>query len=67
MNIRAISKKLRKTTAVMADLQGPKFRTGKLEGGKPVELKNGDVVKLVCVFVLFCLFAFVLLCHCGVL
>lgn len=31
-----------KTIAVLQDLQGPKIRTGPLEGGRPVELKPGD-------------------------
>ena len=32
---------------IIADLQGPKIRTGKLEGGKPVELARGGRVRLV--------------------
>ena len=31
---------------IVADLQGPKIRTGKLRGGNPVELKTGQALKL---------------------
>ncbi len=31
---------------IVADLQGPKIRTGKLRGGGPVELKTGQALKL---------------------
>ncbi len=31
---------------VVADLQGPKIRTGKLQGGGPVELKEGQLLRL---------------------
>mmetsp|Transcript_38434 Transcript_38434/g.74533 ORF Transcript_38434/g.74533 Transcript_38434/m.74533 type:complete len:572 (+) Transcript_38434:92-1807(+) len=33
--------------SILADLQGPKFRTGELEDHKPVELKKGEIIKLV--------------------
>ncbi len=39
--IRQAAAKLGKPVAVMADLQGPKIRTGRLAGGKPVILKPG--------------------------
>jgi len=39
--VRAISKELERPVAVLADLQGPKIRTGRLIGGTPVEWKPG--------------------------
>jgi len=33
--------------SILSDLQGPKFRTGELEGHKPVELIKGETIKLV--------------------
>ena len=35
-----------KAVAVMQDLQGPKIRTGPLEGGRPVELREGDPITI---------------------
>ncbi|MGD0840491.1 MAG: pyruvate kinase [Candidatus Acidiferrales bacterium] len=40
--LRQVSGKLQKPIALVADLQGPKIRTGPLEGGKPVLLKAGQ-------------------------
>jgi pyruvate kinase len=40
--LREISKKLQKPIAVIADLQGPKIRTGQLAGGAPVLLRTGQ-------------------------
>jgi pyruvate kinase len=40
--LRAAAAKLGKTIAILADLQGPKIRTGTLAGGVPVELKAGQ-------------------------
>jgi pyruvate kinase len=40
--VRRASGKYEKSIAVLADLQGPKIRTGKLTGGKPVELRAGQ-------------------------
>ncbi|HWQ03313.1 MAG TPA: pyruvate kinase [Candidatus Nitrosotenuis sp.] len=40
--VRQSSGKYEKSIAVLADLQGPKIRTGKLAGGKPVELVAGQ-------------------------
>ena len=34
--------KHQKPMAILADLQGPKIRTGALEGGKPVRLRFGQ-------------------------
>jgi pyruvate kinase len=39
--VRAISKELERPIAIMADLQGPKIRTGRLAGGEPVMWKAG--------------------------
>jgi pyruvate kinase len=42
--IRRISKELERPVAVLADLQGPKIRTGKLKDNKPVQWRVGDKV-----------------------
>jgi pyruvate kinase len=39
--VRAVSKEERKPICILADLQGPKIRTGKLKGHKPVLLTAG--------------------------
>jgi pyruvate kinase len=39
--LRATSHELKKTIAILADLQGPKIRTGALAGGGPVVLSTG--------------------------
>ncbi|WP_434557079.1 pyruvate kinase [Tunturiibacter psychrotolerans] len=39
--VRTISKEERKPICILADLQGPKIRTGKLKGHKPVQLVAG--------------------------
>jgi pyruvate kinase len=40
--LRAAANKLGKTIAILADLQGPKIRTGALAGGVPVTLRTGQ-------------------------
>lgn len=40
--IRQSSGKQAKPIAILADLQGPKIRTGALEGGRPVMLRTGQ-------------------------
>src|SRR5262244_993145 len=40
--LRATAQKLKKTLAILADLQGPKIRTGVLAGGMPVQLRMGQ-------------------------
>ncbi len=40
--LRAAARAAGKAVAVLQDLQGPKIRTGSLEGGRPVELKPGE-------------------------
>ena len=39
--LRSLSKELERPIAILADLQGPKIRTGRLTGGIPVEWKVG--------------------------
>jgi pyruvate kinase len=40
--LRSTAQKLKKTIAILADLQGPKIRTGALAGGVPVQLRSGQ-------------------------
>jgi len=40
--VRKASMRYEKSMAVLADLQGPKIRTGKLAGGKTIQLKAGQ-------------------------
>jgi pyruvate kinase len=40
--VRKASARQEKPTAILADLQGPKIRTGRLEGGRPVMLRAGQ-------------------------
>src|SRR5499433_2650333 len=40
--LRATAQKLKKTIAILADLQGPKIRTGVLAGAMPVQLRAGQ-------------------------
>jgi pyruvate kinase len=40
--VRKASIRYQKPIAILADLQGPKIRTGELEGGKPVQLRFGQ-------------------------
>jgi pyruvate kinase len=42
MLIRRASAKFKKPTGILADLQGPKIRTGALVGGQPVRLRAGQ-------------------------
>jgi pyruvate kinase len=39
--VRTLSKELQRPVSILADLQGPKIRTGRLIGGTPVEWKVG--------------------------
>ncbi len=32
--------------AVLQDLSGPKIRTGRLKGGRPIELKDGQIIRI---------------------
>jgi pyruvate kinase len=40
--VRAAAKRAGRIVAVLQDLSGPKIRTGRLEGGLPIELRNGE-------------------------
>src|SRR5665213_1177912 len=40
--VRAASARYEKPIAIIADLQGPKIRTGELEDGRPVNLRTGQ-------------------------
>ena len=40
--IRAAAAAAGRAVAILQDLSGPKIRTGRLRGGRPVELKSGD-------------------------
>ena len=42
--IRKVSKELNKPVSILADMQGPKIRIGKLK--EPIAVKEGDIVKL---------------------
>src|SRR5438552_1346792 len=40
--VRAASTRYQKPIAILVDLPGPKIRTGALEGGQPVNLRDGQ-------------------------
>jgi pyruvate kinase len=44
--VRATAERLGRPIAIMQDLQGPKIRTGRLAGGRPVELERGDELRI---------------------
>jgi pyruvate kinase len=44
--VRTVSKEERKPICILADLQGPKIRTGKLKGHKPVQLVAGKLLTI---------------------
>lgn len=44
--LRRAARRLKRTICILQDLQGPKIRTGRLTGGKPVELKTGSVLTI---------------------
>jgi pyruvate kinase len=44
--LRRLARQRGKTVAILQDLQGPKIRTGALEGGGPVELRGNSAVVL---------------------
>jgi pyruvate kinase len=44
--VRAVSEAEKKPICILADLQGPKIRTGKLEGHKPVQLVAGETLTI---------------------
>src|SRR5262245_31041009 len=40
--IRAAAQRAGRVVAILQDLGGPKIRTGRLEGGQPIELRDGE-------------------------
>jgi pyruvate kinase len=44
--LRRLARERGRTVAILQDLQGPKIRTGPLEGGKPVELRSNARVTI---------------------
>jgi pyruvate kinase len=44
--VRAASKKLARPVAILQDLQGPKLRVGRLAGGGPVQLVEGQILRI---------------------
>ncbi len=40
--VRAAAKRANRIVAVLQDLGGPKIRTGRMEGGQPIELREGE-------------------------
>jgi pyruvate kinase len=42
--LRRLSREIERPIAILADLQGPKIRTGRLKGGTPVEWKSGSTI-----------------------
>src|SRR5215212_7562418 len=45
--IRAAAAKATKVVGILQDLSGPKIRTGRLKNGQPVEVKEGDTIRIV--------------------
>ena len=45
--IRAASERAKCEVAILQDLGGPKIRTGRLEGGRPISVKTGDKLLIV--------------------
>ena len=45
--IRAAAARATKVVSILQDLSGPKIRTGRLEGGRPIELKEGTSIRIV--------------------
>src|SRR6478609_1659861 len=46
--IRKLGEELNLPLSILADLQGPKIRTGDLKNGQPVPLADGEKVELTC-------------------
>jgi pyruvate kinase len=45
--IRAAAARAMKVVSILQDLSGPKIRTGRLKGGRPIDLKDGQTVRIV--------------------
>jgi pyruvate kinase len=44
--IREAARRARREVAILQDLGGPKIRTGRLEGGRPIPLKAGEALRI---------------------
>ena len=44
--IRAAAARATKVVSILQDLSGPKIRTGRLKGGRPIELKDGQTIRI---------------------
>ncbi len=44
--IRSLSREMNRSVGIILDLQGPKIRTGLLQGGNPVELKKDEIIAI---------------------
>src|SRR5712691_5937629 len=44
--IRGAATRARREVAILQDLGGPKIRTGALEGGRPLQVKAGDALRI---------------------
>ncbi|HBN26356.1 MAG TPA: pyruvate kinase [Desulfobacteraceae bacterium] len=44
--IRSLSREMNRYVGIILDLQGPKIRTGLLQGGNPVELKKDEIIAI---------------------
>src|SRR5918992_74342 len=45
--IRAAAARATKVVSILQDLSGPKIRTGKLKGSRPIDLKDGQTIRIV--------------------
>jgi pyruvate kinase len=45
--VRALAERAGRTIAILQDLSGPKIRTGRLAGGRPLALEPGDELRIV--------------------
>ena len=45
--IRAAAARATKVVSILQDLSGPKIRTGRLKGGRPIDLKDGHTIRIV--------------------
>ena len=45
--IREAAARATKVVSILQDLSGPKIRTGRLKGGRPIELKDGQTIRIV--------------------
>ncbi|MBI3493793.1 MAG: pyruvate kinase, partial [Acidobacteria bacterium] len=44
--VRRAAERARREVAILQDLGGPKIRTGRLEGGRPLQVKPGDALRI---------------------